>query len=156
MTAPVPAEPELGSAVTVNRLRPASGGRFGQEPSERGDRPCSVTPVEGTSTHAVERASFSAAHRSDGRGRERRHVVGPPHRPSYPARATPVTAAVPPPREPGGFGERTENVRRQNALHNGRAVRTVAARAVDARDCRDLLDMLGLDADAARAEDRPR
>jgi hypothetical protein len=67
-----------------------------------------------------------------------------------------VTAAVPPPREPGGFGERSENVRRQNALHNDRAVRTVAARAVDAQDCRHLLEMLGLDADAARGDDRPR
>jgi hypothetical protein len=28
------------------------------------DDPCSVMPVEGTSTVAIERASFSAAHRS--------------------------------------------------------------------------------------------
>ena len=66
-----------------------------------------------------------------------------------------MTATVPPQREPGGFGERSENVRRQNALHNGRAVRIVAGRAVDAQDCRDLLEMLGLDADAARTEYRP-
>lgn len=72
----------------------------------------------------------------------------------FPPRGTPVTAHVPPQREHSGFGERSENVRRQNALHNGRAVRIVAGRAVDAQDCRDLLEMLGLDADAARADDR--
>jgi len=103
--------------------------------------------------HAVERVSFSAAHRSADRRRERRHAAGPPHLPCYPARTTPVTAHVPPQREPG-FGERSENVRRQNALHNGRAARTIAGRAVDADDCRNLLEMLGLDAVAARAEGR--
>jgi hypothetical protein len=51
---------------------------------------------------------------------------------------------------PSGFGERAENARRENVLHNGRAARTVAGRAVDAQDCRLLLEMLGLDADAAR------
>jgi hypothetical protein len=66
-----------------------------------------------------------------------------------------VTAHVPPQREPGGFGERSANERRQNALHRGRAVRTVAGRAVDAQDCRTLLEMLGLDVDAARADSPP-
>ena len=46
---------------------------------------------------------------------------------------------------PSGFGERAENARRENALNNGRAARTVAGRAVDAQDCRLLLEMLGLD-----------
>lgn len=64
-----------------------------------------------------------------------------------------MTAQIPPQREQGAFGERSENVRRQHALHNDRAVRTVAGRAVDAQDCRILLEMLGLDADAARADD---
>ena len=63
-----------------------------------------------------------------------------------------MTAQVPPQREASGFGDRSENVRRQHALHNDRAARTVAGRAVDAQDCRTLLEMLGLDADAARAE----
>ncbi len=51
---------------------------------------------------------------------------------------------------PSGFGERAENARRENALHHGRAARTVAGRAVDAQDCRLLLEMLGLDADTAK------
>jgi hypothetical protein len=45
----------------------------------------------------------------------------------------------------GEFGERAENARRENALNNDRAARTVAGRAADAQDCRLLLEMLGLD-----------
>jgi hypothetical protein len=48
----------------------------------------------------------------------------------------------------GEFGERAENTRRENALNNGKAARTVAGRAVDAQDCRLLLEMLGLDTGA--------
>ena len=44
-----------------------------------------------------------------------------------------------------GFGERAENARRENLVSHGRAARTVAGRAVDAQDCRLLLEMLGLD-----------
>ena len=46
----------------------------------------------------------------------------------------------------GEFGERAENARRENAINNGRAARPVAGRAVDAQDCRLLLEMLGLHA----------
>ena len=44
----------------------------------------------------------------------------------------------------GEFGAQVENARRENALNNTRAARTVAGRAVDAQDCRLLLEMLGL------------
>jgi hypothetical protein len=57
---------------------------------------------------------------------------------------------------PSGFGERAENARRENALHHGRAARTVAGRAMDAQDCRLLLEMLGLDAGTPRSDDGPR
>ena len=43
------------------------------------------------------------------------------------------------------MGERAESARRENAMSNSRAARTVAGRAVDAQDCRLLLEMLGLD-----------
>ena len=46
----------------------------------------------------------------------------------------------------GEFGIQAENARRENALSNSSAARTVAGRALDAQDCRLLLDMLGLDA----------
>jgi hypothetical protein len=84
------------------------------------------------------------------------HVVGTFFSLPHPVRRWPVTAHVPPQREPGGFGERSANERRQNALHRGRAARTVAGRAVDAQDCRDLLDMLGLAAEAGRADEPPQ
>src|ERR671917_110145 len=44
------------------------------------DGPCSVMPVEGTSTHAIERVSFSAAHRSD-RRTGAPNAVAPEHTP---------------------------------------------------------------------------
>lgn len=47
------------------------------------------------------------------------------------------------------FGERAESARRENTMNNGRAARTVAGHAVDAQDCRLLLEMLGLDTEAA-------
>jgi hypothetical protein len=43
------------------------------------------------------------------------------------------------------IGERVKNARREVALSNSRAARTVAGRAADAQDCRLLLEMLGLD-----------
>ena len=52
----------------------------------------------------------------------------------------------------GEFGVQAENARRENALSSSRAARTVAGRAVDAQDCRLLLEMLGLDT----GSDRPR
>ena len=52
-----------------------------------------------------------------------------------------------------GFSERAENARRENAVSNGRAARTVAGRAVDAQDCRLLLEMLGLDNSTPRPRD---
>jgi hypothetical protein len=59
---------------------------------------------------------------------------------------------VPRQRESGEAGERSAHARRENVLRNDRAVRVVAGRAVDAGDCRTLLEMLGLD--AVGAEDR--
>jgi len=53
----------------------------------------------------------------------------------------------------GEFGDRAENARRETALNNGRAARTVAGRAVDAQDCRLLLEMLGLDTGAPKPQD---
>ena len=44
----------------------------------------------------------------------------------------------------GEFGAQAEVARRENVLNNTRAARTVAGRAVDAEDCRLLLEMLGL------------
>ena len=49
--------------------------------------------------------------------------------------------------------ERAENARRECALSNSRAARTVAGRAVDADDCRLLLEMLGLDTGVPRQRD---
>jgi hypothetical protein len=65
-----------------------------------------------------------------------------------------MTPGVPRQREMGEAGQRSANTKRENAVQNDRAARVVASRAVDAGDCRDLLDMLGLDADAARSEHR--
>ena len=50
-------------------------------------------------------------------------------------------------------GERAENARRESALSNSRAARTVAGRAVDAQDCRLLLEMLGLDTGVPKPRD---
>jgi hypothetical protein len=60
---------------------------------------------------------------------------------------------VPAPRARGAFGVQAENARRENALSNSQAARTVAGRAVDAQDCRLLLDMLGLGTDARSPRD---
>lgn len=49
-------------------------------------------------------------------------------------------------RTTSSVGERVASARRESALSDSRAARTVAGRAVDAQDCRLLLDMLGLDA----------
>ena len=57
-----------------------------------------------------------------------------------------MNAGVPRQREPGDADRRSANLLRENTLRNDRAVRVVAGRAVDAGDCRDLLQMLGLDA----------
>ena len=54
-------------------------------------------------------------------------------------------------RAPSGFLAQAETARRENALSNSKAARTVAGRAVDAQDCRLLLEMLGLDAGAPQA-----
>jgi hypothetical protein len=107
-------------------------------------------PVEGTSMRAIERASFSATHRSHDRGRERRHAVAPAH--TRRLRVAAVIPDVPQPRESGEAGQRNAHARRENVLRNDRAVRVVAGRAVDAGDCRTLLEMLGLD--AVGADDR--
>ena len=63
-----------------------------------------------------------------------------------------MTADVPRQREPGETDRRSANLRHENLLRNDRAVRVVAGRAVDAGDCRTLLQMLGLD--AVGADDR--
>lgn len=48
------------------------------------------------------------------------------------------------PQSSSSLGERAESARRACVLSNGRAARTVAGRAIDAQDCRLLLEMLGL------------
>lgn len=63
-----------------------------------------------------------------------------------------MTAGVPRQREPGETDRRSANLRHETTLRNDRAVRVVAGRAVDAGDCRTLLQMLGLD--AVGADDR--
>lgn len=63
-----------------------------------------------------------------------------------------MTAGVPRQREPGDAERRNANLRHENTLRNDRAVRVVAGRALDAVECRDLLQMLGLD--AVGADDR--
>jgi hypothetical protein len=52
-----------------------------------------------------------------------------------------------------GFVERAESARRENEWQNNRATHTVAGRATSAEDCGLLLEMLGLDAAAARSTD---
>ena len=54
----------------------------------------------------------------------------------------------------GEFSERAENARRENTMNNGRAARTVAGHAVDAQDCRLLLEMLGLDTETPKPRGR--
>ena len=56
-------------------------------------------------------------------------------------------------RPDSGFGERAENARRANAVSHGRAARTVAGRAVDAQECRLLLEMLGIAVGPPRPRD---
>jgi hypothetical protein len=63
-----------------------------------------------------------------------------------------VSAGVPRQREPGETDRRSANLLRENTLRNDQAVRVVAGRALDAGDCRTLLQMLGLD--AVGADDR--
>ena len=63
-----------------------------------------------------------------------------------------MSASVPRQREPGDAERRSANLLAETTLRNDRAVPVVAGRAVDAGDCRDLLQMLGLD--AVGADDR--
>jgi hypothetical protein len=49
-------------------------------------------------------------------------------------------------RTTSSIGERVASAQRASARSDSRAARTVAGRAVDAQDCRLLLEMLGLDA----------
>lgn len=57
-----------------------------------------------------------------------------------------MSAGVPQQRAFGDADRRSANLRHENELRNDQAVRVVAGRAVDAGDCRILLEMLGLDA----------
>jgi hypothetical protein len=46
----------------------------------------------------------------------------------------------------GRFAEARAQEKVLSSIQNGKAARTVAGHASDARDCRELLEMLGLDA----------
>ena len=49
-------------------------------------------------------------------------------------------------RELNEFARSRDADKERNAVQNGRAARTVASHSLDARDCQDLLAMLGLTA----------
>ncbi|WP_199442702.1 hypothetical protein [Umezawaea beigongshangensis] len=50
----------------------------------------------------------------------------------------------------GRFAEARALEKVHSSIQNGRAARTVAVHASDTQDCRDLLEMLGLDASEGR------
>jgi hypothetical protein len=99
---------------------------------------CSVSGVEGSSTPALERASFSVTH--TGRC------------PTGDGSADMLDGNTPGRSSHSRFRPQPEETTRWHSVQNRRAARTVAGRAVDAQDCQSLLEMLGL----AAADGKPQ